>query len=239
MTAALEITPAPLETTQPTSLEVCSPLENFPLAQLTSPDLLKNSYAPPRPGYDDGHFGVDFSYWSDTEGNPMLGLPVHALLPGRIAGRIENRQPYGYALIIETPLERFSSDQLGNLELPTPTRDLQPALGLSCPDYRFTVPSDSLSIYTLYAHLDQTPTGEIGADVACGQAIGLVGTTGRSVNPHLHLETRTGPPGMLLGPMAHYDNSAAEDEMRLYCLWRISGAFPSFDPFQIIALALP
>ena len=34
--------------------------------------------------------------------------------------------------------------------------------------------------------------------------------------------------------MAHYDTSATQEEMRNYCLWRLSGAFQPFDPMLLL-----
>ena len=71
------------------------------------------------------------------------------------------------------------------------------------------------------------------------QRIGEVGTTGRSVNPHLHLETRIGPAGASFTEMAHYDNGATENEMRNYCTWRVSGLYQLLNPLEVIqALSL-
>jgi len=219
-----------------TSIGICSPLKGVSIQAINTPDLLKNPFAPPRPGYDDGHFGIDLAYWTDSEGQPMLGLPVYAALGGTVAGVIENRQPYGYAVIIETPIDRFPSQTLHSLDLPIPNHNLQPALGISCPDYNFNFEGNKTSIYTIYAHLDQLPLVKTGNQVVCGQSIGVVGTTGRSVNPHLHLEMRHGPAGMTFASMAHYDNAATQEEIRLYCLWRISGGFAPFDPLHLFKL---
>src|SRR5512145_2178331 len=64
-------TPLPSPTITPPA-KACSPLKGFELADLDDPDLLKGTFAPPRPGYDDGHFGLDLSYWADDQGQPML-----------------------------------------------------------------------------------------------------------------------------------------------------------------------
>jgi murein DD-endopeptidase MepM/ murein hydrolase activator NlpD len=235
--------PMPTETDVPpgdvqpaSSIQICSPLEGVTVNELDQPELLKNPFDPPRPGYDDGHFGIDLAYWTDPNGKPMQGLPVHAILSGTVAGTIQNRQPYGYAVIIETPIELLRSAMLTRLELPAPSQALQPALALSCPDYDFNLPDPGTSIYTLYAHLDQPPLVKPGDAVDCAEPLGAVGTTGRSVNPHLHLETRRGPAGMTFASLAHYENSASVEEMRLYCLWRISGAFAAFDPLRLFHL---
>jgi len=42
-------------------------------------------------------------------------------------------------------------------------------------------------LFTLYAHQDDTLV-DLGADVALGQVIGTIGSTGRSTGPHLHWE---------------------------------------------------
>lgn len=45
---------------------------------------------------------------------------------------------------------------------------------------------------TLYAHMGETPNVEVGDVVSAGDKIGIVGTTGRSTGPHLHLEVDVG-----------------------------------------------
>ena len=68
----------------------------------------------------------------------------------------------------------------------------------------------------------------------CGQVIGQVGTTGRSVNPHLHLEMRYGPGGAAFPSLAHYSGDATSEEMAAYCTWRVSGIFQVIDPLKVL-----
>ena len=65
------------------------------------------------------------------------------------------------------------------------------------------------------------------------EAIGAVGTTGNSVNYHLHLEMRIGPSDAMFSSMAHYMNNATNEEMHNYCVWRVSGVFQMLDPMQL------
>jgi murein DD-endopeptidase MepM/ murein hydrolase activator NlpD len=184
---------------------------------------------------DDGHFGADFAYWSRGTHKQMLGLPVYSLLQGRVAGVIQNRMPYGNAVIIETQLSAVPASW--QTTIPTPAPTVQPASNLFCPaDPTTYPPGTARSLYLLYAHLDKSPLVTRGQQVVCGQPIGEVGTTGRSVNPHLHLETRVGPAGVTFTEMAHYDNAATESEMGVYCTWRVRGLFQAFDPLEILSL---
>jgi murein DD-endopeptidase MepM/ murein hydrolase activator NlpD len=248
--------PAEVSTIQPspapTSLEntlavtpvaytrLCSPLEGQSLGNLGKPELLKNPFQAPRPGDDGGHHGADFAYWTCPDGSAMLGLEVHAVLDGVVAGVVENRMPYGNAIIIETPLEQL--DPAWAARLPSnaydPATPLQPPLSLTCPAYAYIPSPGPVSLYLLYAHLNQPAALTPGSPVACGETIGAVGTSGKSVNPHLHLETRLGPAGFTFASLAHYDTSATQDEIRQYCLWRLSGAFQPFDPMLLLGITI-
>jgi murein DD-endopeptidase MepM/ murein hydrolase activator NlpD len=226
--------PLPSATPQP-PFAVCSPLQGIALAELGQPDLLKNPFEQPRAGMDDGHHGSDFAYWSRGERSSMLGHPVLAVLSGQVAAVLENRQPYGYAVIIETPLDTLPADWLASREIPAPQPTVPAAPNLSCPPDPIPYGEQAhRSLYLLYAHLDQPPTLTAGQTVTCGDPLGVVGTTGRSVNYHLHLETRVGPAGATFPAMAHYDASASQAEMSTYCTWRVSGLFALFDPMPVL-----
>jgi murein DD-endopeptidase MepM/ murein hydrolase activator NlpD len=70
----------------------------------------------------------------------------------------------------------------------------------------------------------------------CGSPIGRIGDTGNALNPHLHLETRVGPAGVVFQGMSHYDPGASTAEMDAYCAWRIGGAFRLVDPLLILRM---
>lgn len=199
------------------------------------PDLLKNPFQTPHPGMDDGHHGDDFAFWSRGDYKTMLGLPVHSVLAGQVAGVIRNREPYGNAIIIETPLDSLPQDWLASIPVPTLAPTIVPLPNLVCPKDTVNYQNrPGRSLYLLYAHFYQTPTLNTGDTVACGQTIGGVGTTGKSVNAHLHLETRVGPSGATFASMSHYDTSSSDAEMSAYCTWRVSGLFQMFDPMQLL-----
>lgn len=227
--------PAPTPTTQ---FEMCSPLEDIDLADLGGPDLLKNPFQPPRAGMDDGHHGADFAYWSRGTHTTMLGLPVHAVLAGSVASVIHNREPYGNAVIIETRLDKLPAQVLEQLLLPTLAPTVPPAASLNCPpDPTVYTSQAGQSLYLLYAHFQNDPPVRVGEPIACGDNIGVVGTSGKSVNAHLHLETRVGPPGVILPEMDYYDTAATPQQMRTYCTWRVSGLFAMFDPMRLLQAA--
>jgi murein DD-endopeptidase MepM/ murein hydrolase activator NlpD len=220
----------PPSTTEESPAQVCSPLEGFALDALRSPDLLKELMVTPRPGMDDGHHGIDLAFWTLGERETMQGLPVYSVLAGRVAGVILNRLPYGNAVIVETPLESLAQEVAAQLAVPAP----QPTVAspvLTCPaDPRIYGDPSKQSLYLLYAHLDTSPALAVGDAVGCGDSIGQVGTTGKSINYHLHLEARVGPAGSTFPSFAHYDTAATAEEMAAYCTWRVSGLFQLIDP---------
>ncbi|HZW04650.1 MAG TPA: M23 family metallopeptidase, partial [Anaerolineaceae bacterium] len=188
------------------SLQLCSPLDEISLPEMA--EIVSFPYDPPLAGMDDGHHGVDFSFYRRGDRASIQGLPVRSVLHGTVAAAVTDRPPYGNMIIIETPLSLLPEDWVGALNLPDPQPLLPENPRLNCP--RVTVPAwdtPDRSLYLLYAHLDQPPALDTGDPVACGEAIAVVGNTGMSGNPHLHLEVRVGPSGFSFPALAHYDNA--------------------------------
>lgn len=234
VTPSKTLSPTLTSTTTPTPGPIfCSPLADISIGEL--PEILKNPFDEPLPGHDDGHHGADFAYYSRGEHKVMLGLPVKSVLAGRVAAVILDKPPYGNAIIIETSLQSLGTAgaPLANL-LPTPAPTIQPDPRLTCPllDPLPAWPAEKTSLYLLYAHLQFAPSHQVGDAVACGEQIGQVGTTGSSVNPHLHLEARIGPPGVTFSSLGHY-GAVSRLEMANYCLWRASQWFQMFNPLLL------
>ena len=228
--------PSPSPTSGPVFTGLCSPLEGISLPELSSPDLLKTLFESPRPGWDEGHHGVDFAYWSRGERKTMRGHPVLSVMAGQVAAVLPERMPYGNAVIIETRLDLIPPDWLASIPALSATAlPTVQAVTLFCPPSHLSN-SRIHSLYLLYAHLNQPSPLHTGQQVACGEPIGVVGTTGKSVNDHLHLETRVGPAGVTFPAMAHYQNDVTEAETSAYCAWRVSGLFEMIDPMEILSL---
>lgn len=237
-TAAPTQTITPMQPPQPEpTTAVSSPLAEIPLSELE--EILTTPFQRPAPGLDDGHHGVDFSFYTRGERYDILGLPVLSVLDGRVAAVITDRPPYGNMILVETPLDQLPAEWIDALGLDaSPDAPTQPPR-LQCPEQErpFAPEGQQRSLYLLYAHLQEPPAFSIGDQVLSGQQIGLVGNTGMSGNPHLHLEVRVGPSFATFDQMAHYTNSATPEEMAAYCAWRISGQFHMLDPVAFIRLA--
>jgi murein DD-endopeptidase MepM/ murein hydrolase activator NlpD len=239
-------TPGPSPSTPEIAIEtretarICSPLSDFSLAELRT--IVSNPFAPAllEDARDGGHHGVDFAYYTHPiTGKVMLGAPIQAVLPGRVASVIPDRPPYGNLILIETRLADLPDDiqaLLAGYPRPTPsaaeTHLTCPVNGLPPQDLDDSQPS----LYTLYAHMQSPADFKIGDEVSCGQVIGAIGTTGRSVNPHMHLEMRTGPGGATFTGLAHYSGDATDQEMAAYCTWRVSGVFQLIDPLEVLGI---
>lgn len=203
---------SPLVTPPSTSqeIELCSPLRLHPLAELRA--IISDPYRPPLPGREERHHGVDFGYYHYQDRDSMLGEPVQAVLPGTAVSVIDDLYPYGNMVIIETP---FGS-------IPDPVREV------------INIERNE-SLYILYAHLNQAPLIQLGAQVSACQLLGEVGMSGNADIPHLHLETRLGPPATVFTSMRFYDTQASVEEMENYKLWRTSGVYRHFDPMKLLS----
>jgi murein DD-endopeptidase MepM/ murein hydrolase activator NlpD len=152
-----------------------------------------------------------------------------------IAGIINERFPYGNAVIVETALDLLPAEQLSTIEIPTPAPIQPEHPSLTCPEVLDITSSiaESRSIYLMYAHLKEPVRFTIGDAVICGTTLGAIGNSGNSINPHVHFELRVGPSNMRFESMAHYTGSASPEEMANYCLWRVSNAFQLLDPMEL------
>jgi murein DD-endopeptidase MepM/ murein hydrolase activator NlpD len=215
---------------------LCSPLPGMSLAELEA--AIHNPFRPPRPGRDEPHQGVDIAVVQD--GIAIPGEPVLSLLPGIVAAIIQDRFPYGFAMMIETPLESLDGELISNFQLPSslPTREPHPAL--TCPPFDPTLNWDTRkrSLYLLYAHMRSMGNFQLEDSVECGRQLGEVGQSGNALNPHLHLEVRLGPAGARFPSMAHYLSDATQEEMSNYCDWRVRDIFLLVDPMHILS-AIP
>jgi len=201
--------------------------------------LIHNPYVPPRLGSDDPHQGVDFADIDPVYKITLEGRPVQAVLSGSVAAVIQDRFPYGYAILVETPLDQVPSGWFKTLLIPTPapTRESHPTL--TCPEndnmqnWDFT----QRSLYLMYAHLKEPANLQIGDQVTCGQKLNVIGNSGNSLNPHLHIEARVGPADATFESIAHYTGSASSQEMLNYCLWRVSETFQLINPMLLFSVS--
>ncbi len=206
------VTIVPSETTQ--TSQICTPLAGHSIEDLL--DIVSDPYNPPPLGKDGRHMGVDFSYYPREGRNGIAGVPVQAMLPGKVVGVFDNQIPYGFAVMIETKLDQLPAEWFENIE-----QSLHPT-----------------SLYSLYAHLQEFPELAFDASVYCGEQIGRVGSTGGVGTPyaipHLHLEMRFGPPDARFEEMGFYDTRISETARQNYLTWRTSGSFTHFDPLIFI-----
>jgi murein DD-endopeptidase MepM/ murein hydrolase activator NlpD len=232
-------TPIPATPTPETIDQICSPLQDVALSELS--EILTQPYKTPAgPGKDDGHHGADFAFFRFKDYVGIEGLPVLAALEGEVVTILNDRPPYGHAIIIETPLNKIDPALAAAMQLPETGATVEPAPNVNCPPGRelpFTLSETERSVYILYAHLRELPTLQVGDLVECGQFIGEVGNTGKgfSTNPHLHFETRIGPSGARFESMAYYTVQSTEAERYNYCVWRVTNLFQLFDPMILLS----
>lgn len=233
-TAAPSVTPS-LAAASPTptrAVQICAPFPGASQADLIA--SISNPFNPPPPGSDDPHQGIDLAV--TQEGIALEGGPVLAVLSGNVAMVTEERFPYGFALLVETPLETLPASWLAQLPAPTPAPTRPPPAALTCPAIT-PLPAwneAGRSLYLLYAHLQEKAAYQPGEPIQCGETVGKIGQSGNALHPHLHLEVRIGPAGARFASMAHYDNTARLEEMGNYCQWRVSDLFQLIDPLQLL-----
>ena len=211
-------TNSPTQTSTPTStitltptpvFQICSPVAAVTLHDL--PKVVSDPYTGPPPGSDQRHEGTDFAYYRWKEGGAIRGTPVQAVLAGKVAMSLADTFPYGNVVIIETPWDLLPADLVEKLEF-----------------------SEDKSLYLLYAHMEDIPLVTLGDEVAACQPLGAVGSSGNAIAAHLHLETRTGPPGVVFLGMARFVEDATPEEKENYRVWRVSRKFLHFDPMLLL-----
>ncbi|MFW5713242.1 MAG: M23 family metallopeptidase [Brevefilum sp.] len=221
----------PTPSVTPSQFTVCSPLEEETFESL--PLILVNPLRIPPIGKDSGHHGLDYAYFRRGERESIQGIEVYALLSGRTVLTLEDVIPYGYTILIETPLDQIPEQlQEKLLAAYQPIPDTVVYQG-ECPAFETPINTGEMSVYHLYAHLEEQPPFQPGDSIACGENLGTVGNSGRSSNPHLHLETRLGPSGAAFTNMAFYEATYSEQQRANYCLWRMSGHYQLFDPSHL------
>ncbi len=228
-------TPIPPTPTPDLIQTVCSPLDGETLDTIS--EILTQTFKMPRPGNDDGHQGADFSFYRRNDKVGIEGLQIFAALEGKVVTVINNRWPYGNAIIIETPLESISPELVSQIQLPILQPTVIPDPRVNCPpgELSFSLDTEEKSLYLLYGHLLNRVSLSVGEKVNCGQLIGEVGNTGYSTNPHLHFETRIGPSGARFDSMAYYTVQSTVSERYNYCVWRVSNLFHLFDPMNLLS----
>jgi murein DD-endopeptidase MepM/ murein hydrolase activator NlpD len=237
------LTPTPAPTSTPTvtptpPVIVYSPLDGLDFDQLNQ--IISNPFKMPDPEWDDGHPGVDLAFYDFGDLKTMVGLPIHAVLGGTVAAVVDNRNPYGNMMIIETPLTTVPSGWVESVPIPTLAPTQVSNGSLTCPDSGPSPTFDTSgarSLYLLYAHMENPPQFKVGDAITADEVIGNVGDTGQSSGPHLHFETRIGPADARFTTIAHKDTSATPEEMYNYCVWRISFWFEPFDPLKLLKLS--
>ncbi|PKN97794.1 MAG: hypothetical protein CVU42_14615 [Chloroflexi bacterium HGW-Chloroflexi-4] len=232
------LTPTPLgAATQAAS--VLTSLVQSPLQGVTASELfevISQPFIMPPAGEDSGHHGVDFAYWNFKEAGAIEGTPVLSVFPGKVSSAYSKiRNPYGYMVIVETPLSNLPKEIIDAIKIPeasaTPSNTSN---RLTCPTgFADWWDPNTQSLYVLYGHLGEVPTVKLGQTVKMGDMLGVVGNSGASSSPHLHLEMRIGPANATFASMGHYDTTTTDQERHNYCSWRISGQFELFDPMVL------
>ncbi|MRS03891.1 hypothetical protein EG832_11830 [bacterium] len=232
------LTPTPLgvatqSTSSLTSL-VASPIQGIAASDLAT--IISQPFVLPPTGEDSGHHGVDFAYWNFKTAGAIEGTPLLSIFPGKVSSAYSKiRNPYGYMVIVETPLSNLPKEIIDAIKLPEASSTPASASNrLTCPTgFADWWDTSQKSLYVLYGHMGEPPTVKLGQTVKMGDMVGVVGNTGASSSPHLHLEIRIGPANATFASMGHYDTTTTDQERHNYCMWRISGQFEMFDPMVL------
>lgn len=228
------VTPQVTNTEIPVQVEISSPLAGVEFGQLST--LIYNPFYLPPDGSDDPHQGVDFSIIDPQSQIAVSGAGVSAIIDGEVAAIMDDRFPYGNAILISTPIESLPLSWKEMIDyMPVPSV-WEKTSALSCPQGWDAKPENAPTdlLYILYAHLQNPLQVKVGEQIKAGSPIGLVGMSGNALAPHLHVEIRYGAEADFSAGMAHYTVSASVDEMSNYCRWRISGWFRPIDPMLFL-----
>lgn len=206
-----DATPIPTGTPLPTpEFVLCSPVASLSLDRLWR--FISVPYLPPPMGEDARHQGVDIAYYRlDGDATTIMGVGVQAVLSGRVAASIADSFPFGNLVILETPRAALTQDLIERLKIPA-----------------------DRSLYLLFAHLQAAPLVSLGQEVAACQIVGYVGASGNTSAPHLHLETRLGPPGISFEVFSAFTENVTPQEAANYRRWRVGGEFVHFDPMKLL-----
>jgi murein DD-endopeptidase MepM/ murein hydrolase activator NlpD len=213
---------------------MASPLQGVAASDLFN--VISQPFIMPPAGEDSGHHGVDFAYWDFKDVGAIDGTPILSVFPGKVSSAYTKiRNPYGYMVMVETPLSNLPKEIIDAIKLPeASSTPANPSNRLTCPTgFADWWDPNTKSLYVLYGHLGNIPTVKLGQTVKMGDMLGVVGNSGASSSPHLHFEMRIGPANATFASMGHYETTTTDQERHNYCSWRISGQFEIFDPMVL------
>lgn len=213
---------------------MASPLQGVAASDLFN--VISQPFIMPPAGEDSGHHGVDFAYWDFKDVGAIEGTPILSVFPGKVSSAYTKiRNPYGYMVMVETPLSNLPQEIIDAIKLPeASSTPANPSNRLTCPTgFADWWDPNTKSLYVLYGHLGNIPTVKLGQTVKMGDMLGVVGNSGASSSPHLHFEMRIGPANATFASMGHYETTTTDQERHNYCSWRISGQFEIFDPMVL------